>query len=110
MQVYSLSSEPQGKPKNTGVGSPSLLQRILQIQESNRGLPHCTRILYQLRAIREAHQSGHSPTIKLMQKLYKVLEVRLEIQEAVLEIHSTNAEYLLCEVTLLCATQALKIH
>ena len=37
-----------GKPKNTEVGSLSLLQRILPTQESNRCLPHCTQILYQL--------------------------------------------------------------
>ena len=46
--VNSLSAEPQGKPQNTGVGSLSLLQRILPTQESNRGLLHCRQILYQL--------------------------------------------------------------
>ena len=35
------------KPKNTGVGSLSLLQRIFPTEESNRSLPHCRRILYQ---------------------------------------------------------------
>ena len=34
-QVNSLPAEPQGKPKNTGVGSLSLLQRICLSQESN---------------------------------------------------------------------------
>ena len=34
--------------KNTGVGSLSLLQQIFPIQESNWGLLHCRRILYQL--------------------------------------------------------------
>ena len=34
--------------QNTGVGSLSLLQGIFLTQESNRGLLHCTRILYQL--------------------------------------------------------------
>ena len=33
-----LPAEPQGKPKNTGVGSLSLLQQIFQTQESNQGL------------------------------------------------------------------------
>ena len=33
LQADSLLAEPQGKPKNTGVGSLSLLQRILLIQE-----------------------------------------------------------------------------
>ena len=47
-QEDSLQAEPQGKPKNIGVGSLSLLQRIFPIQESNQGLLHCRRILYQL--------------------------------------------------------------
>ena len=48
LQVDSLPAEPPGKPKNTGVGSPSLLHGIFLTQELNRGLPHCRRILYQL--------------------------------------------------------------
>ena len=44
----SLPAEPQGKPKNTGVGSLSLLQWLFPIQESNRGLLYCRQILYQL--------------------------------------------------------------
>ena len=47
-QADSLSTEPPGKPKNTGVGSLSLLQGIFLTQESNRGFLHCRRVLYQL--------------------------------------------------------------
>ena len=43
-----LTAEPQGKPKNTGVGNLSLLQRIFPTQESNQGLLHCRWILYHL--------------------------------------------------------------
>ena len=43
-----LPAEPPGKPKNTGVGSLSLLQGIFPTQESNLGLLHCKWILYQL--------------------------------------------------------------
>ena len=43
-----LPVEPQGKPKNTGVGSLSLLQGIFPTQELNPGLRHCRWILYQL--------------------------------------------------------------
>ena len=39
---------PQGKPKNTGIGSLSLLQQIFLTQELNQGLLHCRWILYQL--------------------------------------------------------------
>ena len=48
LQADSLPVDPQGKPKSTGIGSLSLLQRILLTQESNRGLLHCRWILYQL--------------------------------------------------------------
>ena len=44
----SLPAESQGKPKNTGVGSLSLLQGIFPTQGLNPGLPHCRRTLYQL--------------------------------------------------------------
>ena len=43
-----LPTELSGKPKNTGVGSLSLIQQIFPPQELNRGLPHCRQILYQL--------------------------------------------------------------
>ena len=46
-QIF-LPAEPPGKPKDTGVGSLSLLQGIFPTLESNRGLLHCRRILYQL--------------------------------------------------------------
>ena len=36
------------QPKNTGVGSLSLLQQIFLTQEYNQGLLHCRRILYLL--------------------------------------------------------------
>ena len=42
----SLPVEPQEKPKNTVVGSLSLLQWIFLTQELNRGLLHCRRTLY----------------------------------------------------------------
>ena len=48
LQADSLPVELQGKPKNIGVGSLSLLQRIFPTQESNQGLLHCRWILYQL--------------------------------------------------------------
>ena len=38
LQADSLPAEPQGKPKNTGVDSLSLLQRIFLTQKLNRGL------------------------------------------------------------------------
>ena len=44
----SLPAEPQGKPKNTGVGSLFLLQGIFLTQELNWGLLHFRQILYQL--------------------------------------------------------------
>ena len=38
LQAHSLPADPQGKPKNTGVGTLSLLQRIFPTQEWNQGI------------------------------------------------------------------------
>ena len=48
LQVDSLPAEPPGKPKNTGMGSLSLLQGVFLTQELKQGLLHCRQILYQL--------------------------------------------------------------
>ena len=48
LQADSLPAEPPGKPKNTGVGSLSLLQRIFLTQKLNQSLLHHRQILYQL--------------------------------------------------------------
>ena len=40
LQAASLPAQPQGKPKNTGVGSLFLLQRIFPTQELNQDLLH----------------------------------------------------------------------
>ena len=55
LQADSLPAELPGKPKNTGVGSLSLLQQIFPTQELNRDLLHCRQILYQL-----SHQGSPS--------------------------------------------------
>ena len=47
LRAYSLPAKPQGKPKNTGAHSLSLLQQIFWTKESNPGLLHCRWILYQ---------------------------------------------------------------
>ena len=48
LKADSSSSEPPGRPNNTGVGSLSLLQGIFPTHELNQGLLHCRQILYQL--------------------------------------------------------------
>ena len=53
LQADSLPAEPQGRPKNTGVGNLSLLQQSFPTQESNWGRLHCRQILSQL-SYREA--------------------------------------------------------
>ena len=53
LQADSLPSESAGKAKNTGVGSLSLLQGIVPMQESNRGLLVAfTRMVKKVIAIR----------------------------------------------------------
>ena len=53
LKADSLPAKPQGKPKNTRVGSLSLLQQIFLTQGLNQGLLHCRQILTNW-AIREA--------------------------------------------------------
>ena len=48
LRVDSSPAEPQAKPKDTGVGSLSLLQRIFLTQELNWGLMHCRLIFNNL--------------------------------------------------------------
>ena len=48
LEADSSPIEPPGKPKDTGVHSLSLLQRIFPTQELNWHLLHCRQILYQL--------------------------------------------------------------
>ena len=62
--VDSLPAEAPGKPKNTGVGSQSLLQGNFPIQKSNWGLLHCKGILYQLSYLGSA-LSAHNPMANL---------------------------------------------
>ena len=54
MQVDYLPAEPPGKPKNTGVGSLSLLQQIFPTQKSNWGLLQFRRNFFTNWATREA--------------------------------------------------------
>ena len=70
LQADSLPSEPQGKTKNTGVGSLSLLQRIFLTQELNQGLLHCRWILYQLSYLkgrRRKKEKAHTVLEELVQ-------------------------------------------
>ena len=59
MQENSLPAEPQGKSKNAGVGSLSLLQRIFPTQELNQGLLRCRQILYQLSYLGSPNKQIH---------------------------------------------------
>ena len=59
LRADSLPAEPQGKSKNTGLGSLSLLQRIFPTQQLNWSLLHCRWILYQL-SYREAQKQPES--------------------------------------------------
>ena len=67
LKVDSLPTEPQGKPRNTGVGSLSLLQQIFLTQESNWGLLHCRWILSKLK---EIHKPS-DPWYKILFQWYK---------------------------------------
>ena len=48
LRSHGLYSPWNSPGQNTGVGSLSPLRQIFPTQESNLGLPHCKRFLYQL--------------------------------------------------------------
>ena len=93
LQEDSLPAEPQGKPKNTGVGSLSLLQGIFLTQESNWGLLHCRWILYQL------SYQGYFPLRSGTKHSWPSLNIVLEVLDwairqgrEVKDIHITKKE------------------
>ena len=62
LQADALPSEPAEKlwispGKNTGVGSPALLQGIFITQGSNSGLWYCSQILYCVRKVKDLRTS-----------------------------------------------------
>ena len=69
LQADSLPAEPQGKPKNTGVGSLSLLSGSSWSRNQTRGLLHCRQILYQL----SYQGSPHYSILQLKEKLLRIL-------------------------------------
>ena len=83
LQADSLPCEPPRKPKNTGVGSLSLPQGIFPTQELNRGLLHCSQILYQ-----PSYQG--SPTNKLTSLKKKK---KLSFYPWTLSSHCSNHTY-----------------
>ena len=79
LQADSLPGEPQGKPKNIGVGCLSLLQWIFPTQESNWGLLHCKQILYQL-------SYEGSPYFTLSLEKEKILPLKVSMQLYIIKI------------------------
>ena len=77
LRSHGLYSPWNSPGQNTGVGSLFLLQGIFPTQESNPGLLHCRRILYQLNH-REAHTSIKKHNLKLIQtnKIYNKLPLK----------------------------------
>ena len=71
LQADSLPAEPPWKPKNTGVGNLSLLQRIFLTWESNWGFLHCRWILYQL-----SHQGIPSNGLHTLQIMFKIVRLQ----------------------------------
>ena len=93
-QANSLPAEPLGKPKNTGVGSLSLLQGIFLTQESNQGLPHCRQTLYQLSY--QGNLLASLRSLKLSQRAnfhrFRVLECPTHVHDLISECHCSYTE------------------
>ena len=89
LQAGSLPAEAPGKPKNTGVGSLSLLQWIFLTQESNWGLLHCRQILYQLsHHSLKAHREFEHYTVQ--SHLYIICLLHHAVLEALIAPHTES--------------------
>ena len=85
---FFLLSEPQGKPKNTGVGSLSFIQGDIPTQESNQGFLHCRQILYQL-----SHQYNLNKNLTIARKIGNWILYSLDYLcdvSAILALHCFN--------------------
>ena len=69
LQADSLPAETIRKPKNIGVGSPSILWGIFLTQESNQGLLHCSRFFTNW-PIREAQLIAYNYYTDTIQEFY----------------------------------------
>ena len=86
MQVESLPAEPQGKPKNTRLGSLSLLQQIFPTQKSNWGVPHCRWIVYQLNY--EGSYNGEK-TVSLISDVREIGQLHVSYKNEIRTLPST---------------------
>ena len=84
LQADSLPAEPQGKPKNTGEGSLSLLQWIFLTQELYWDLLHCRQILYQL------NYREHNQDLNLRRSSSKAYGGAFVYITAVVNVHQTS--------------------
>ena len=89
LQVDSLPAEPQGKPKNTGEGSLSLLQQIFPTQKSNWGLLHCRWILYKLSYQGSPICARSCARLSPYMSLYKPIQVSSHIIEKEAEVQGS---------------------
>ena len=96
LQAESLLAEPQGKPKNTGVGSISLLQGIFLTPESNWGLLHCRQILYQM-----SYPLTCALVIRIFALVIPKLKSDLILKELMAENHSYHSIWDLMSVSCL---------
>ena len=79
-----FTTEPPGNPKNTGVGSLSLLQGIFPTPELNRGLTHCRWTLYRLiyresPHVQPSQKKGYKWTYLQIQNRLRDLKIRLVV-------------------------------
>ena len=83
-----FTSWAERKPKNTEVGSLSLLQGIFPTQGSNRGLLHCRQILYQL-SYQEEWRIGSKEENKIKWNKQHKIGVRLKTDKQMGELRES---------------------
>ena len=80
LQADSLPAEPPWKPKNTGVGSLSLLQRIFLTQELNWGLSNTRTMNHELPDVQAGFRKGRGTRNQIV-NIHWIIEKTREFQK-----------------------------
>ena len=94
LRVDSFPAQPPGKSRNTGVGSLFLVLGIFLTQESNQGLLHCRRILFQLsygEALKGLYIFHRKPV--LLEKYWKDLWINWKTKNKYLVLDELKCQF-----------------
>ena len=100
-QADSLLAEPPWKPKNTGVGSLSLLQRIFLTQELNWGLSNTRTMNHELPDVQAGFRKGRGTRNQIV-NIHWIIENAGEFRKKYISALLTMPKPLTVWITINC--------